>query len=112
MSGYIKYFQNGGTNISFMIEDDSVLVKYNDILNKIEKILNIKFHKIPVYDKKYIKDKVKELNGAVNTNFWGDKVPKEGEHHTYIASIGIDSVMKIEKKSYLQVYLEDCKHKT
>ena len=98
--------------MSFMIEDDSVLVKYNDILNKIKKILNIKFHNIPVYDEKYIKAKVKELNGAVNTNFWGDKVPKEGEHHTYIASISIDSVMKIEKKNYLQVYLADCKHKT
>ena len=61
MSGYIKYFQNGGTNMSFMIEDDSVLVKYNDILNKIEKILNIKFHNIPVYDEKYIKDKEKNL---------------------------------------------------
>ena len=77
MSGYIKYFQNGGTNMSFMIEDDSVLVKYNDILNKIEKILNIKFHKIPVYDEKYIKDKVKELNGAVNKTFGVIKYQKK-----------------------------------
>ena len=27
MSGYIKYFENGGKNMSFMTEDDSVLVK-------------------------------------------------------------------------------------
>ena len=31
MSGYIKYFENGGKNLSFIIEDDSVLVKYNEI---------------------------------------------------------------------------------
>ena len=30
MSGYIKYFENGGKNMSFMIEDDIVLVKYNE----------------------------------------------------------------------------------
>ena len=28
----------------FMTEDDSVLVKYNEIWNKIKKTLNIKFH--------------------------------------------------------------------
>ena len=43
----------------FMTEDDSVLVKYNDIWNKIKKTLNIKFHGMPVYDEKYIKAKVK-----------------------------------------------------
>ena len=30
MSGYIKYFENGGKNMSFMIEDDIALVKYNE----------------------------------------------------------------------------------
>ena len=29
MSGYIKYFENWGKKMSFMIKDDSVLVKYN-----------------------------------------------------------------------------------
>ena len=31
MSGYIKYFKNGGKNMSFMIKDDNVLDKYNKI---------------------------------------------------------------------------------
>ena len=35
-----------------MIEN-VVLVKYNEILNKIKKTLNIKFHSMPVYGKKY-----------------------------------------------------------
>ena len=53
------------------------------------------------YDEKYIKAKVKELNGVVNTDIWCDEVPKEGMHYTCIACISIDSIMKIEKKNYL-----------
>ena len=111
MSGYIKYFENRGKNMSFMIEDDSVLFKCNEIWNNVKKRLNIKFHSMPVYDEKYIKAKIKEFNGVLNKNFWGKKIPKEGVHHTCIACISIDSVMKMEKKNYPQVYLEECKYK-
>ena len=31
MTGYIKYFENGGKNVSFVIKDDNVLDKYNEI---------------------------------------------------------------------------------
>ena len=72
---YIKYFDIGGKNMSFMIQDDSALVKYNKIWNKIKTTLNIKFHSRPVYDGKYRKAKVNKFNGADNTNFSGDKVP-------------------------------------
>ena len=41
-----------------MIEHDSVLVKYNEIWNKVKKVLSIKFHYMPVYNEKYIKVKV------------------------------------------------------
>ena len=50
MTGYIKYFENGGKNMSFMVKDDNVLDKYNKIWDKIKNKLNIKFHSIPVYD--------------------------------------------------------------
>ena len=45
MSRYIKYFENSRKNMSFVIKDDSVLVKYNEIWNKIKKTLNIKLLK-------------------------------------------------------------------
>ena len=35
MSGWIKYFGNGGKNMSFKIEDDEVYLKYNEIWNGI-----------------------------------------------------------------------------
>ena len=44
-----------------MINDDNVLVQYNEIWNKIKKTLNIKFHSMSVCDEKYIKAKVREL---------------------------------------------------
>ena len=42
MTGYIKYFENGGKNMYFVIKDDDVLDKYNEIWNKIKNTLNIK----------------------------------------------------------------------
>ena len=32
---------------------------------------------MPVYDEKYIKAKVRESNGVIKTNFWGDEKPNE-----------------------------------
>ena len=96
--------------MSFVIKDDDVLDKCNEILNIKEK-LNIKFNSMPVYDEKYIKAKVREFNGVIKTNFLGDEIPKESMHYTCIACITIDSVMRMEKKNYPQVYLEECKYK-
>ena len=111
MSGYIKYFKNGGKNMSFFVRDDNVLDKYNEICGVIKKMLKIKFHSEPVYDEKYLKTKVREFDGVIKTNFLGNGVPKENMHYTCIACITIDSVIKIEKKNYPQVYLEECKYK-
>ena len=58
MSGYIKYFENGRNNMSFMVKDDFVLDKYNEIWDKIKEKLNIKLYSILVYDQTYIKVKV------------------------------------------------------
>ena len=65
--------------IPFMIKDDSVLVKYNGIWNKIKKSLNIKFHSEHVYDKEYIKTETKAFNGVVDTVFSDDIIPKDSK---------------------------------
>ena len=98
MSGYVKYFENGGKNMSFMIKDVNILDKYNEIWNKIKEKLSIKFHSMPVYEQTFIKTKVRELDGKIKTNFLGDEIRKENMHCTCIACITIDSVMKIDKK--------------
>ena len=68
----------------------------------------IKFHSEPIYDQTYIKAKVREFDGKIKTNFLGNEIPKENIHDNCIAYITIDFVMKIEKKNYRQVYLEEC----
>ena len=111
MSGCMKYFENGGKKMSFFVRHDFVLNKYNKIWDKIKEKLNIKFHGKPVYDQKYLKTKVRECDGVIKTSFLGDKTPKENMNYTCITCITIDSVMKMDKKNYPQVYLEECKYK-
>ena len=106
MFGCIKYFDNGGKNMSFKIEDEDVYLKYNQIWNKIKSILNVKFHSQLIYDDKYIKTKVKTLNNTINTLLSGDEIPKERIHYVCISAICIDSVLRVDNKNYPQVYLE------
>ena len=47
----------------------------------------------------------------IKTNFLGNNVPKENMHYTCIACITIDSVMRMDKKYFPRVYLEECKYK-
>ena len=80
MSGYIKFFEKDGKNMSFVIKDDALLDKYSESRDNVKNKLNMKFRSMPVYDEKYIKAKVKEFNGVIKTNFLGDEVPKENIH--------------------------------
>ena len=61
MSGYIKYFENGGKSMSFLIKDEEVGENYEQILDVIKNKLGTKFHSKPVYDETYIKTKVREF---------------------------------------------------
>ena len=61
LTGYMKYFENGGRKHVFCNKDDDGLDKYNEIWDKIKEKLNIKFHSMPVYYEKYIKAKVREF---------------------------------------------------
>ena len=76
MSGYIKHFDNGGTNVSFKIEDERVYLKCTEIWNKIKNLLNVKFHTQTIYDDKYIKTKVKTFNSMINTLLSVHEIPK------------------------------------
>ena len=71
MSGYIKYFDNSGKNMSFKIEYNNALVKYNEIWRKIKKLRGKS-----VYVKKYVKAKVKTFNGVVNIVSSNNKIQK------------------------------------
>ena len=49
MSGYIKYFDDDGKNMSF-VTDDEVYKKYNEIWEVVRKLLKLKFTVNPARD--------------------------------------------------------------
>ena len=96
--------------MSFLIKTNEVQEKYEDICNVIKNKLNIKFHSHPIYENKYLKAKVREFDGNVKTNFLGNNLTKENTYYTCITCLTGDSVIKMNKKRYPQVYLEECKY--
>ena len=52
-----------------------------------------------VYDEKYIKAKVREFNGVIETKFLGNEVPGEGVHYACTACITIGFIMKTGRKN-------------
>ena len=111
MSGYIKYFDDGAKNMSFITDDKEIYAKYNEIWNVIKKLLKLKFTVNPIRDDKYMLAKLKIFNGINITTFTDDVVPMEKNHYICIPAIDIDSLLKIDKRVYPQAYLEQCKYK-
>ena len=74
--------------------------------------MKIKFESKPVYseDVKYIKTKIKTYAGSIITNFHNKKMPKEKAPCKCLSIIMINSVLKANKKYYLQTLLEECKY--
>ena len=48
MDGYIKYFDNGGKNMSFVTDDEKIYEKYNKIWEVVRNLLKIDFTVDPV----------------------------------------------------------------
>ena len=112
MNGYIKYFDNDGKNMSFVIDDEEVYEKYDEIWKVVRKPLKVKFTVNSIRDDKYIIAKLKIFNGTNRTTFTNNIIPIERNNYVCIAAIDIDSVLKIEnKRAYSQAYLEQCKYK-
>ena len=65
--------------MSFEITDKKLLKQYSKIWEKISNLMNIKFDSEPIYcdNDIYIKTKIKSYGDKVNTNFQGNKIPKE-----------------------------------
>ena len=77
MSEYIKYFENGGKNVSFFIKDDEVWDKYDKIWDVFKNKRDINFHSEPVYEYKFLRAKVREFDGIIKTNLLGNDIPKK-----------------------------------
>ena len=112
MNGYVKYFDDGGKNMSFIADDEKVFEKYDEIWNVVKRLLKLKFTVDPIRNDKYISSKLKIFRKKNLTTFNNNNiVPVEKNHYICIPAIDIESVLKIDKKTYPQAYLEECKYK-
>ena len=112
MNGYVKYFDDGGKNMSFIADDEKVFEKYDEIWNVVKRLLKLKFTVDPIRNDKYISSKLKIFRKKNLTTFNNNNiVPVEKNHYICIPAIDIDLVLKIDKKTYPQAYLEECKYK-
>ena len=73
--------------------------------------MNIEFDSEPVYDDndKYIKTKIKSYEDKVNTNFQGNKIPKENVSYKCLSWIMLDFVIRVNKTYHQQTLLEEFK---
>ena len=104
MSGYIKYFDDGGKNMLFVTKDKEVYKKYNEIWEVVRKLLKINFFLSPIQDDKYIIAKLKIFKNINMATFTCNVIPKEKTRYTCISAINIDSVLKIDKKHFRKLF--------
>ena len=85
MNGYIKYFDNGGKNMSFVTDDKNVYEKYDEIWNVVKGLLKLKFTAGPIQDEKYILAKLKIFKKKNITTFNNNNiVPMEKKIITFV----------------------------
>ena len=70
---------------------------------KLKIVLNKEFDSEPVYNEKNLKAKLNPYNGKTNTNFYDNKIPKEGSQFICLPVILIDSLFRTGKNYYPQV---------
>ena len=68
-SAYVKSYDGKTKLIYFLIEDDDLLEKYNTIWDKVSADIKKEFDSKPVYNKEYLKTKVKSYGDEV-TDFY------------------------------------------
>ena len=112
MISYVEHFNSSNETVSFKINDNKLLKKYNKIWGKISNLLNIKFDSQSVYGdgEKYIKTKIKMYEDRVNKNFQGKKVPKEHASYKCLSLIMLDSFIRANENLYPQKLSGECKY--
>ena len=93
MSPYRKDFDET-KYMPFLIKDDELLNKQNEILKRVKNTIDKELDSDPVYNEKYLNAKIKSSNRKINTNFHNNKISKEGSQCICLSVILIDSVFR------------------
>ena len=85
-------------------------------MGKNKRFSNKKFDSDPVYNNKYINTKIRSYNNDIKTNFHDidnkdNKLPEKNKPYKCMSLISLDSIIKINKKYYLQTLLQGCVYK-
>ena len=108
MIGYVKNFHSNKL-MSFNVIDNKLLKQYTKIWERVNSLINIELDSEPVNgdNDQYIKTKIKSYRDTENTNFQGNKIPKENASYKWFSLIMLDSVIRVNKKYYPQTLLEE-----
>ena len=63
-------------DMSFLLKDEKLLERYNEIQKKVSNIIKKEFDSKPIYNEKYLKTEINSYNGKINTNFHNNKITK------------------------------------
>ena len=80
MGGYAKYFNNNDKCINSVVHNKKLIKAYNAILNRVSSLMKKWFDCKPVYNNKYLKNKINLYNGKTSKNFQGEKKTEENMH--------------------------------
>ena len=64
--------------MSFLIKDDELLEKFDEIWEKVKNSIKNEFDSKPVYNEKDLKAKIKSYNRKIKTNFHNNKISRKG----------------------------------
>ena len=109
MDVYIKYFDDGRKNMSFVTDDEKIYEKYHEIWEVTRNLLEINFTVNPIRDYKYLVAKLKIFDRINRTTFNNNSISM-GKKAFHLHS-RITALLKIDKRAYPQAYLEQFKYK-
>ena len=99
MSAYRNNFDET-KYISFLIKDNELLENYNEIYENVSNASGKEFNSNPVYNKKYLRAKIKSYNGQINAMFHGNKLLRESSQFICLSVIVIESAFKLGNNYY------------
>ena len=106
---YVKGYDGQTKWMYFLIEDDDLLEKYNTAWDKVKPDIKIEFDSEPVYNKEFLKTKIKSHVNDVK-DFYDKKIPKVDSNQACLGVNSLDSALKKGDKHHSQVFLKECKY--
>ena len=107
-SSFVKSYDAQTKWMYHLTEDEDLLEKYNTIWDKVRAEIKKEFDSEPVYNKNFLKTKVKSYGDDVK-DFYDKEIPKVDSNYTCLEVIRLDSALKNDENYYPQVFLKECK---